>query len=352
MSLALATLLAATSGAVDCKALDRRANSDGAFIPGGEAIHEVVGTGRLPFYSAPDARCAMPGVFVIPKDEVIAHVDYGGYTLVMFINLKTGTDTEGWVLTSRLRATGKGISPPQAVEGSATVVGDWCAREEGKTSFQDFSLQQKGDEHSFSSFLHLSPEHTGTWKLDGRNLTIRTAQETAFEFKVLSATEKEIQLLSEDGRVEHYFKDKCASSSDPFRPGASTTTRYGVVEWASNGEESGRASILVDGETLRSFEADVVELTRLENAPPNTDFVLVELWKGALNCHTSFAVVELRQGTPPRISEEFGECTELDGARIESDGVRVDASETVGGKDRSFWYVDGHVRDRLPVSPN
>jgi len=221
MIVSLAALLAASSVAVDCKALDQRANHQGALIPGDEAIYEVVGKGRLPFYSAPDSRCAMPGVFIIPKDEVIAYVDYGDYTSGMFINLKTGTDTEGWVLTSRLKATGKGISPPQAVMGTASVAGDWCAREDGESSFQDFSLGQEGDERSFSSFLHQRPEYKGTWKLDGRKLSIRTAQEDSFEFKVLSVTDKEIQLLSEDGKVEHYFKDKCASSTDPSRPGGS-----------------------------------------------------------------------------------------------------------------------------------
>jgi hypothetical protein len=33
----------------------------------------VIGAGRLQFYSAPNAACAMPGVFVIPKDKLIAY---------------------------------------------------------------------------------------------------------------------------------------------------------------------------------------------------------------------------------------------------------------------------------------
>src|SRR5262245_58797020 len=33
----------------------------------------VIGTGRLQFYSAPSLSCAMPGVLVIPNDELIAY---------------------------------------------------------------------------------------------------------------------------------------------------------------------------------------------------------------------------------------------------------------------------------------
>jgi hypothetical protein len=35
--------------------------------------HVVTASGRLQFYSAPNLRCAMDGVFVIPRDELIAY---------------------------------------------------------------------------------------------------------------------------------------------------------------------------------------------------------------------------------------------------------------------------------------
>jgi hypothetical protein len=53
----------------------------------------------------------MSGVFVVPKDRLIAYVEYGGYTAVMYINSKAGGEAQGWVQTTRLRATGEGISP-------------------------------------------------------------------------------------------------------------------------------------------------------------------------------------------------------------------------------------------------
>ena len=67
----------------------------------------VIGTGRLQFYSAPNAACVMPGVFVIPKDELIAYAQSNdGWTSVMYTNPRTGDYVQGWVKSARLKTTG------------------------------------------------------------------------------------------------------------------------------------------------------------------------------------------------------------------------------------------------------
>jgi hypothetical protein len=67
----------------------------------------VTGTGRLQFYSAPNFRCPMNGVFVIPKDQLVAYArSDDGWTSVMYINPRTGDDVSGWVRSERLKVTG------------------------------------------------------------------------------------------------------------------------------------------------------------------------------------------------------------------------------------------------------
>jgi hypothetical protein len=67
----------------------------------------VIGTGRLQFYSAPNAACAMPGVFVIPQDRLIAYAQSDdGWTSVMYTNPRTGDVVQGWVKSARLKTTG------------------------------------------------------------------------------------------------------------------------------------------------------------------------------------------------------------------------------------------------------
>jgi hypothetical protein len=67
----------------------------------------VTGMGRLQFYSAPNARCALAGIFVIAKDKLIAHARTDdGWTSVMYVNPRTGNDVSGWVRSARLKQTG------------------------------------------------------------------------------------------------------------------------------------------------------------------------------------------------------------------------------------------------------
>ena len=67
----------------------------------------VTGSGRLQFYSAPDPRCAMNGVFVIPKDELVAYAETSdGWASVMYVNPRSGADVSGWVRSERLKITG------------------------------------------------------------------------------------------------------------------------------------------------------------------------------------------------------------------------------------------------------
>ena len=98
-------LAGTTVAAAACEEPKTGTNKIPAFSPPlGEV---VVGAGRLQFYSAPDASCAMPGVFVIPKDRLIAYAQSDdGWTSVMYTNPRTGDFVSGWVRSSRLKETG------------------------------------------------------------------------------------------------------------------------------------------------------------------------------------------------------------------------------------------------------
>jgi hypothetical protein len=75
--------------------------------------HVVVGAGRLQFYSAPNIRCVMDGIFVIPNDKLVAYAETSnGWSSVMYVNPKTGNDVSGWVRSARLKATGT-VGPKQ-----------------------------------------------------------------------------------------------------------------------------------------------------------------------------------------------------------------------------------------------
>ncbi|MCA8064634.1 hypothetical protein [Burkholderia sp. AU38729] len=99
--------------AVDCDALNRRAQVQGDYVMGSDAGRVVTGKGRLPFYSAPDDTCRIDGRFIVEHDHVDARADYGRFTSVVYLNPRTRVTAEGWVPTARLKPDGTGIAPRQ-----------------------------------------------------------------------------------------------------------------------------------------------------------------------------------------------------------------------------------------------
>ncbi|WP_430226850.1 hypothetical protein [Paraburkholderia tropica] len=72
-----------------------------------QSNYTVAGSGRLQFLSAPAIGCEMKGVFVVPGDELMPTADYGDFTLVTYVNPKTGKQVDGWVDNRRLVKNGR-----------------------------------------------------------------------------------------------------------------------------------------------------------------------------------------------------------------------------------------------------
>jgi hypothetical protein len=107
----IALLLSASPAFADCH--EPEAGSDKAAMFSPPLSEVVVGKGRLQFYTAPNPDCAMKGIFVIPKDQLIAYAESDdGWSSVMYQNPKTGDHVSGWVKSSRLKQTGT-VGPRQ-----------------------------------------------------------------------------------------------------------------------------------------------------------------------------------------------------------------------------------------------
>ena len=89
----------------NCAVLNKTADRNGA-VYSPVLGKKVMKQGRLYFHTAPYSSCKMPSTFITKGDHVTAYQNYNGYDLVMFMNDKTGVNTEGWVLAKALRTTG------------------------------------------------------------------------------------------------------------------------------------------------------------------------------------------------------------------------------------------------------
>ena len=96
-----------------CKTIEAAATTNGVRFPGYMSGQSVIGKGRLQFYSAPDRKCDLNGVFILPDESVQASMDYKGYTFVMYMKPRTGTGASGWVESARLKPNETSIAPRQ-----------------------------------------------------------------------------------------------------------------------------------------------------------------------------------------------------------------------------------------------
>ena len=95
----------AAAAGVNCEALAKEANDNSVALRPPET-HRVQGSGRLYFFSAPNALCKTPAVFVIPGDQLVVYSEQGSWYQVMYLNAKTSDDFEGWVEKTRLKYVG------------------------------------------------------------------------------------------------------------------------------------------------------------------------------------------------------------------------------------------------------
>ena len=72
----------------------------------------MIGSGRLPFHSAPDPACRDPKVFVIPGDKLTGYAEYPGWVGVMYTNPASNASYTGWVESRRLQTYGT-LTPAQ-----------------------------------------------------------------------------------------------------------------------------------------------------------------------------------------------------------------------------------------------
>jgi hypothetical protein len=78
-------VLTAPAFADDCKEPKTGTKVVPIFSP--PLANVLTGAGRLQFYSAPNERCPISGIFVIPKDELVAYAETDdGWSSVIYMN--------------------------------------------------------------------------------------------------------------------------------------------------------------------------------------------------------------------------------------------------------------------------
>lgn len=100
--LTAATASAQANGNALCADAFETAQQEKSTTGATPALRVVNAGGRVYFHSAPDERCRLKGVFVVPNDRLEVFADHGAYTEVIYWHPVTGAGRAGWVPSARL----------------------------------------------------------------------------------------------------------------------------------------------------------------------------------------------------------------------------------------------------------
>lgn len=93
-----------------CDNLNQNENSQQEIIPSDKSGYKVIEDKRLYFYSAPNEKCKIKGVFIIKNDTVDAYKVDGDFVFVMYFT-KDNRTVEGWVKLKGLMPLRTGVGP-------------------------------------------------------------------------------------------------------------------------------------------------------------------------------------------------------------------------------------------------
>jgi len=87
-----------------CSKLAGEAEASGITnYPSAEA--KVIGSGKIGFYSAPNAECKIKGLYVVKGNYLTVYKSYKGWVNVMYL-AKSGEDFIGWLPESKVKIVG------------------------------------------------------------------------------------------------------------------------------------------------------------------------------------------------------------------------------------------------------
>lgn len=98
-------LFISVSNASDfCSEIQKKADTEQAYIDHSTSDYKVISKGRLYFYSAPHKKCKNSKLFLVSGDHVIGYSIYNNFLSAAYFK-SNGDSVDGWLDTSQLENT-------------------------------------------------------------------------------------------------------------------------------------------------------------------------------------------------------------------------------------------------------
>jgi hypothetical protein len=98
-------------------------------------------------------------------------------------------------------------------------------------------------------------------------------------------------------------------------------THYGVLK-ASESKES-TYTLRFEGKPLGIVKAEGLSMSRVTSTATDPAYVIIDKDLSGLHCRHEFALVKISSPTAAKLSDNFGECMELRGAKLIEGGVTI-----------------------------
>jgi hypothetical protein len=108
-----------------------------------------------------------------------------------------------------------------------------------------------------------------------------------------------------------------ASGQEPY------VSRFGVIQIKADEEGRLKHQLLFNGKEVFQYEEQSIEIAKILKGT-DRDYIIVAINSGGIACPIQLVIIELSKSAQPKVSKDFGSCTETTSARLVNDRVIIE----------------------------
>jgi hypothetical protein len=99
-------------------------------------------------------------------------------------------------------------------------------------------------------------------------------------------------------------------------------SRFGVIE-IKDDEDNLKHRLLLNGKEVFQYEGQSIDIANVLKGT-DRDYIIVASNSGGIACPVQFVIIEVSKSAQPKVSKDFGSCSETTNARLVNDRVIIE----------------------------
>lgn len=106
-------------------------------------------------------------------------------------------------------------------------------------------------------------------------------------------------------------------------------SRFGVLDIKADEEDRLKHKLLFNGKEIFQYEAQSIEIAKILKGA-DRDYIIVATNSGGIACPVQFVIIEVSKSAQPKVSKDFGSCSETTTARLVNGRVIIETPSYAG----------------------